>query len=237
MATTGQPGGWPQLASSSSSAAVRVFPVGNWRSLFQCHPPSCWRCCSVLASSSIPTGDRMNGGRSPTTVSPTTRSPRSALTSSRARAARASTSLTLDAVVDGSVGMEDLRITPAALRLQADIASAAGRPTLGQNFERAAELVNVPQDEVMAIYELLRPGRAQIEGRPAGRRRQPARNLWRDADGRIHRRGRRGLRAAWLVREAILKPPDPRPQIFRAVACAGQPTGVRLAQPRKSPGW
>lgn len=69
--------------------------------------------------------------------------------------------LTLEAVVDGAVTMEDLRITPAALRLQADIARSAGRPTLGQNFERAAELVEVPQDEVMAIYELLRPGRAQ----------------------------------------------------------------------------
>lgn len=72
--------------------------------------------------------------------------------------------LTLDAVVDGSVGMADLRITPEALRLQADIAKAAGRPTLGQNFERAAELVNVPQDEVMAIYELMRPGRAKSKG-------------------------------------------------------------------------
>jgi len=69
--------------------------------------------------------------------------------------------LTLDAVVDGSVGMADLRITSEALRLQADIARSAGRPTLGENFERAAELVNVPQDDVMRIYELLRPGRAK----------------------------------------------------------------------------
>jgi propanediol dehydratase small subunit len=32
---------------------------------------------------------------------------------------------------------------------------------LADNFERAAELVDVPQDFIMQIYELLRPGRAK----------------------------------------------------------------------------
>ena len=54
-----------------------------------------------------------------------------------------------------------LRITPAALRQQAAIARAAGRPTLAQNFERAAEMVAIPQETVMQAYELLRPGRAK----------------------------------------------------------------------------
>ena len=69
--------------------------------------------------------------------------------------------ITLDAVLSGKVGMEDLRITPAALAAQAEIARDAGRPTLAQNFERAAELVEVPQDFIMQVYELLRPGRAK----------------------------------------------------------------------------
>lgn len=69
--------------------------------------------------------------------------------------------LTLEAVIDGRVGMEDLRITPEALRLQAEVARSAGRPTLGGNFERAAELTGVPQDVIMSVYELLRPGRAR----------------------------------------------------------------------------
>jgi propanediol dehydratase small subunit len=69
--------------------------------------------------------------------------------------------ITLDAVVAGEVELEDLRITPEALRMQADIARAAGRPMLAANFERAAELVDVPQDFIMKIYELLRPGRAK----------------------------------------------------------------------------
>jgi propanediol dehydratase small subunit len=74
---------------------------------------------------------------------------------------KALSELTLDAVIDGRVTIEDLRITPHALQAQADVARSAGRPRLGENFERSAELVDVPQNEIMAVYELLRPGRAK----------------------------------------------------------------------------
>ncbi len=69
--------------------------------------------------------------------------------------------ITLDAVLRGKVTMEDLQITPNALTDQAAIAADAGRATLAQNFRRAAELVDVPQDLIMSTYELLRPGRAR----------------------------------------------------------------------------
>jgi propanediol dehydratase small subunit len=69
--------------------------------------------------------------------------------------------ITLQALLEDRVALEDLRITSTALRQQAEIARAAGRETLAANFERAAELVDVPQDAIMRIYELLRPGRAQ----------------------------------------------------------------------------
>jgi propanediol dehydratase small subunit len=69
--------------------------------------------------------------------------------------------LTLDAVLAGAVTIEDLRITPQALHAQADVARDAGRPRLADNFGRASELVNVPQDVIMRTYELLRPGRAK----------------------------------------------------------------------------
>ena len=68
--------------------------------------------------------------------------------------------ITFEKVVAGDIDMTSLRITPDALKLQAEIARAAGRPTLAANFERAAELVNVPQEVIMEVYELLRPGRA-----------------------------------------------------------------------------
>lgn len=69
--------------------------------------------------------------------------------------------LTLAAIEAGDVTLEDLRITPQALKDQAAVAEKAGRPTLARNFERAAELVEVPQDVVLRVYELLRPGRAK----------------------------------------------------------------------------
>ena len=68
--------------------------------------------------------------------------------------------ITLEAVIAGDITMEDLRITPKALADQAEISRAANRRTLALNFERAAELVDVPQDFIMSSYELLRPGRA-----------------------------------------------------------------------------
>jgi propanediol dehydratase small subunit len=68
--------------------------------------------------------------------------------------------ITLDAVLAGDVSIDDLRITPEALHAQADVARSAGRPRLGENFERASELVGVPEEIIMQVYELLRPGRA-----------------------------------------------------------------------------
>ena len=69
--------------------------------------------------------------------------------------------LTLAALEAGEVALEDLRITPDALRQQAEVSVSAGRPTLARNFERASELIDVPQDVILKIYELLRPGRAK----------------------------------------------------------------------------
>ncbi len=71
--------------------------------------------------------------------------------------------ITLDAVSAGEIEIEDLRISREALLAQADIARAAGRNTLALNFERGAELIDVPQDIIMQTYELLRPGRANTQ--------------------------------------------------------------------------
>jgi propanediol dehydratase small subunit len=68
--------------------------------------------------------------------------------------------ITLDAVMAGTVGMEDLRVTAEALELQAQVADAARRPQLAENLRRAAELVAVPEATILEIYRALRPGRA-----------------------------------------------------------------------------
>lgn len=69
--------------------------------------------------------------------------------------------LTLEAAIAGDLEMEDLRITPQALRQQAQIARSVGRAALAGNFDRAAEMTSLPQEEIMQVYELLRPGRAE----------------------------------------------------------------------------
>jgi propanediol dehydratase small subunit len=68
--------------------------------------------------------------------------------------------VTLAAVRAGEVGTEEIRATTETLRLQAEVARAAGRPQLAENLERAAELAAVPDDLLLDVYTALRPGRA-----------------------------------------------------------------------------
>lgn len=68
--------------------------------------------------------------------------------------------LTLENVLAGTVTAADFSITREALLLQAEVARMASRRALAENFERAAELVGVPDETIFEIYELLRPGRA-----------------------------------------------------------------------------
>jgi propanediol dehydratase small subunit len=69
--------------------------------------------------------------------------------------------LTLDNLLIGNVTASDFGITAEGLRLQAAIAEQAGRPNLAQNLRRGAELVEIPDQVLLEIYELLRPARAQ----------------------------------------------------------------------------
>ena len=59
-----------------------------------------------------------------------------------------------------SLDGRELRATPATLRLQAEVARAAGRPQLSDNLLRAAELASVPDETILEIYTALRPGRS-----------------------------------------------------------------------------
>jgi propanediol dehydratase small subunit len=68
--------------------------------------------------------------------------------------------VTLDAVRAGAIGAEEIRATPATLRMQAQVALAAGRTQLAESFERAAELAAVPDDLLLEVYTALRPRRA-----------------------------------------------------------------------------
>jgi propanediol dehydratase small subunit len=67
--------------------------------------------------------------------------------------------ITLDALRTGRLHADDVRATPETIRRQAEIARAAGRDTLADNLERAAELASVPAETILEIYTALRPHR------------------------------------------------------------------------------
>jgi propanediol dehydratase small subunit len=68
--------------------------------------------------------------------------------------------VTLEAVGSERVGADEIRATPATLRMQAEVARATGRTQLADGLERAAELAAVPDELLLEIYTALRPRRA-----------------------------------------------------------------------------
>jgi len=78
----------------------------------------------------------------------------------RARSGKEAAEVTLDAVRTGEAGIDDVRIHPDTLLHQADVAEQHANPQLAENFRRAAELALLPDEQVMGIYESLRPGRS-----------------------------------------------------------------------------
>ena len=67
------------------------------------------------------------------------------------------------AIASGELTGDDMRTNADALRQQAQIARDAGYPQLAGNLSRAAELTSVPNDELLRVYEMLRPERATYE--------------------------------------------------------------------------
>ena len=68
--------------------------------------------------------------------------------------------INLDEVKKGNVNADDIKISKETLLKQAKVAKAADNIQLGENFERAAELVDVPDDVIMNVYNKLRPNRS-----------------------------------------------------------------------------
>jgi propanediol dehydratase small subunit len=68
--------------------------------------------------------------------------------------------VTLAQARSGALLAGEMRATPGTLRLQAEVARAAGREQLARNLERAAELASVPDELLLEVYTALRPRRA-----------------------------------------------------------------------------
>lgn len=67
--------------------------------------------------------------------------------------------MSLDQLIDGKLKAEDMRISPATLELQAQVAESVSRDAFAGNLRRAAELIAVPDDWLLEIYNSLRPYR------------------------------------------------------------------------------
>jgi propanediol dehydratase small subunit len=81
----------------------------------------------------------------------------------RAASGRLLAQIDAAALAGGELSADDLRIHAETLRGQAAIAARAGYPQLAANLRRAAELSAVPNEEVLRMYEMLRPGRATYQ--------------------------------------------------------------------------
>ncbi len=68
--------------------------------------------------------------------------------------------ITFDNVIQGKVTHEDFKTNADTLLMQAEIAEKAGKKQFAGNMRRAAELTRVPDEEVLRIYDKLRPNRA-----------------------------------------------------------------------------
>ena len=68
--------------------------------------------------------------------------------------------ITLEAVANGEISPEDIKISKETLLLQGEAAKESGRPHLAHNFQRAAELVDIPDELLLEMYGKLRPYRA-----------------------------------------------------------------------------
>lgn len=71
--------------------------------------------------------------------------------------------LTLKNLASGKINPQEIRIRPETLELQGRVAEKHGRTQLALNFRRAAELTRIPDEELLRIYNALRPGRSTKE--------------------------------------------------------------------------
>ena len=67
--------------------------------------------------------------------------------------------LTVEGILSGELVAEDFRIHGERLNHQAGVAEDAGYSQLAENLRRAAELTHMSNEEVLEIYNTLRPRR------------------------------------------------------------------------------
>ncbi len=70
------------------------------------------------------------------------------------------TDITLEEVMKGHINPDDIKISKEILQAQGDVAMETGNAPMKQNLDRAAELVDVPDEVILQMYDKLRPNRS-----------------------------------------------------------------------------
>ena len=78
----------------------------------------------------------------------------------RSKTGKKLTEITLDEVMKGHISSDDIKISKEMLKAQGQVAKDTGNDPMEKNFERAAELVDVPDDVILKMYDKLRPNRS-----------------------------------------------------------------------------
>lgn len=68
--------------------------------------------------------------------------------------------INLSEVMKNHIGPDDIKISKDTLLAQGEVAKANGNDSMEKNFERAAELVDVPDEVILKMYDKLRPNRS-----------------------------------------------------------------------------
>ena len=71
--------------------------------------------------------------------------------------------ITLEEIRRGHVTGDDIKISKETLRRQGEVAKSADNLAMTHNFERASELVDVPDETILKMYNMLRPNRSTKE--------------------------------------------------------------------------
>jgi propanediol dehydratase small subunit len=78
----------------------------------------------------------------------------------RSKTGKKLSDITLEEIKKGNVRADDIKISKDMLFQQGNVAKENDNPELARNFERASELVEVPDDVILTMYNKLRPNRS-----------------------------------------------------------------------------
>lgn len=68
--------------------------------------------------------------------------------------------ITLQEVLNGNITAEDIKISKDTLMKQGQVCIDDDNPVMADSMKRAAELVDVPDEVILSMYNKLRPNRA-----------------------------------------------------------------------------